>query len=35
MLFELGIMALIVGGYGLALALLEVAANWLERRNKR
>lgn len=32
MLFELSIMALIVGGYGLVLALLEVAANWLERR---
>lgn len=34
MLFELGIMALVVGGYGLALALLEVAANWLERRKR-
>ena len=32
MLFELGVMALVVGGYGLALCLLEIIADLIDRR---
>ena len=32
MLFELGLMALIAGGYGLALCLLEIIANFIDWR---